>query len=256
MDTDGPCASTTGTVGDAVGTNGGSIGICSDSKALQTDHVFWALYPRATPNIMGTVVGGMKGLRTVELASMAQMIEEHMTGNPNFPDAAPLVAQVVAARQDLMVAITDAMDGGRSAHFIQRERKAALKNALTMLLNHVLSVALGDLNKLVSSGFPQRRPPLRIGALATPQKMVARHGDHPGQVHVHWAPVYGARLYRLEMNDGDPDQQEGWHTVAEVTHAYYTMESLASLRYFWFRVVAIGTAGESPYSDPARSVAL
>ncbi len=239
-----------------MGTDVELVGKYSGIKGLQTDHPFLTLYARATPITMSTVVGGMKGLRAVDLASMARRIEEHMTGNPNFPDAGPLVAQVVAARQALMLAIVDAMDGGRTAHYIQRERKAALKNAMTMLLNHVLSVALGDPVKLVSTGFPQRRPSLRIGPLTAPRKLVARNGDHPGQIHVHWAPVYGSRLYRLEMNDGDPDQEEGWRTVAEVSAARFTMEGLASLRYYWFRVVAIGTAGESPYSDPARSVAL
>ncbi len=205
---------------------------------------------------MGTVVGGMKGLRAVELVSMAQMIEEHMTGNPNFPDAGPLVAQLGAARIAMMTAITDAMDGGRTAHFVQRVRKAELKGVLTRLLNHVVSVALGDLPKLVSSGFPQRRPALRIGALPAPQKLVARFGEHPGQVHLGWAPVRGARMYRVEMSDAVPDQDMVWRVVAEVPHAHYTVTDLPSLRYYWFRVVAVGTAGESPFSDPAQSLAI
>ena len=228
----------------------------SGTKGIQTDRAILALYGRTTPKAMSTVVGGMKGLRAVDLVSMARGVEERMTGNPNFPDAGPLVAMVTAAREALMAAIVDAMDGGHTAHFIQRERKAELQNALTKLLNHVLSVGLGDMTKLVSSGFPQRKPAVRIGALAAPQNLVARHGDHPGQVHVAWDPVHGARLYRLEMNDGDPDHAEGWRKVAEMSHAHYTLDGLASLHYYWFRVIVIGTAGDSPYSDPARSVAI
>ena len=112
------------------------------------------------------------------------------------------------------------------------------------------------MSKLVRTGFPPRKPAVRIGALHAPQNLVAHHGEHPGQVHVAWDPVRGARLYRMEMNDADPDRPDGWHVVAEVSHAHYALVELASLRYYWFRVLAIGTAGESPYSEPAKSVAL
>lgn len=205
---------------------------------------------------MKTVVSGTKGLSVADLISKALVLEVHMMGNPNFPNAGPFVAAVTAAREALEVAMVDAMDGGRSAHGNQRALKQRLKDAITRLQLHVSNVANGDAVKLLSSGLALRKPPLKLGPLPAPLRLVAVHGIHQGELHLRWVPVHGARIYEVFINEGDPDNAADWRSVGFVSHAHFEFQGLASLRYYWFRVRALGAAGASPFSDPARSVVI
>lgn len=204
---------------------------------------------------MGTVVGKLKGLGVADLLMRAGVVQEGMTGNANFPDAGTLVAEMVAARDALVEAMVAAADGGRQAHLVQRQAKARLKERMTQVLNHVLSVAPGDVLRLITSGFPERRPPALIGLLPAPGNLRAAFGN-PGEARLRWEPVHGARLYRVFVNMREANGEDVWLELGSEPHAHGVVRGLEPLKYYWFRVQAVGTAGNGAMSDPARTLVI
>jgi chitodextrinase len=66
--------------------------------------------------------------------------------------------------------------------------------------------------------------------------------------------VRNARSYVIERSP-DPPTANTWTQVALVTRSRATITGLASGTKYWFRVAALGPAGQSGWSNPATKVA-
>ncbi|MBK8499310.1 MAG: fibronectin type III domain-containing protein [Flavobacteriales bacterium] len=91
--------------------------------------------------------------------------------------------------------------------------------------------------------------------LAAPANLRADLTDETGEIKSDWDVVHGTHEYELERNDNDPAVAGDWHTLAMTTQSKYTDKGLASGSKHWCRVRARGTAGDSPWSDPAQAMA-
>lgn len=198
---------------------------------------------------------GLDGLTATEKTAKALFIHTRMTGNANFTTPVPTLATLDAARQDLEDAVAAALDGGKAAVFAKNEAEKALDEIITQLAGYVMSVAGDDEVKILSSGFELRRAASPIGVLPAPRNMSADLTDFPGQVKLDWDGVKGAALYQVFQNDTDPDDALAWKVIGMTTQSRMLVNDLESGKTYWFRANAVGTAGESPMSDPATSVA-
>lgn len=194
-------------------------------------------------------------LRAEGLIAKSLFVEGKMTDNANYPTPNPSIAVLTAARQALESANAAAADGGHSAHLAKRMAVATLKGLLRDLAGHVTSVSSGDETMIVSSGFDVRKRTEAIGKLSAAGDLVARFTNFHGEVDLNWNVVRGAHLYQVYVNALDPADEGKWEMSGITTKSRHLVSGLETGKFYWFRVQAVGTAGYSPMSDIAKSLA-
>lgn len=204
---------------------------------------------------MKTIKLGLDGLTAIEKVAKSLFIETKMAAAvATFPTPNPTLLVVKAAREDLEAAVAETLNGGKAATFAKNQAEEVLTELLTQLAGYVQSVAGADEAKILSSGYELRRRGDPIGDLPAPKNLVARFTDFPGRIELDWDPLHGSRLFNVFRNDEDPDEPTKWLLISKTTASKFTVDGLTTGQYYWFRVNAEGTAGESPMSDPAKSL--
>lgn len=74
-------------------------------------------------------------------------------------------------------------------------------------------------------------------------------GSFSGQIDLAWDAVDGARSYNIEISS---DGGNNWAHLSSCTKARHTATGLASEAKAWFRVAAVGTKGQGPWSRSAK----
>ena len=125
---------------------------------------------------------------------------------------------------------------------------------LTQLANHVENSSHGDPVKIQSAGMTVRSAAARIGALSVPTDLTATEGDKEGEIDLSWDRVHGAKSYVIQSTLSMTDTPV-WASAGVATKSSFTTTGLASGKRHWFRVAAVGAAGQGPWSDPATKIA-
>ena len=179
------------------------------------------------------------------------LIETHiaeMTNNANFPTPDPSVADFAAATNPFLaakLAAEQARQAALEATQLRETARAQAAAALTARGAYVQTKSGGDAAKILSSGFGVRDQPAPIGPLPAPVDFLPTIGDEPGEIDVTWSAVRGARSYVLEHKE--QAGTGGW-TTKVVTKSRQSVTGLTSGTVYVFRVAAVGTAGQSPWS--------
>ena len=84
--------------------------------------------------------------------------------------------------------------------------------------------------------------------------LAAASGDMNGEVNLLWEPVSGARTYVIQKSL-DSNNPTRWIQEDIITKSWYTVSKLKSGRKYWFRVAAIGSKGQGPWSEPVQKKA-
>ena len=200
------------------------------------------------------VTKGTSRLNAAQLAEKARFIEERVQDNPRFATPTPTLAAVTAAREALEAATIAAKDGGRTLIAIRRARQAELKLLLDQLAGYVASVAAGDAEAILSSGFAVKRSPSPVGELPAPVDLRAEITAFQGRIDLRWERVPGAAGYQVYQCDTEPTDKTTWRQVGITTKARFSVSGLVSAHTYWFRVAAIGAAGVGPLSEVAHSL--
>jgi hypothetical protein len=79
--------------------------------------------------------------------------------------------------------------------------------------------------------------------------------DKPGEILADWDTMHGAHEFEVQRISGDTIVEDAWRVVGFTTKSKFLDQGLESGSVHWYRVRARGTAGESPFSDPARAMA-
>jgi hypothetical protein len=175
-------------------------------------------------------------------------ILQWMTGNANYPTPSPTLTVVQTAFNAYKVATADASQGGVENTAIRDARRAELVSLLRQLANYVGATANGDLEKLMSSGFPvQKSTRTPIGPLPAPQAPFLRQGPVSGSARASAPPVYGAALYtaRLALASAPTTYLK----TQQSTGARFRFENLTPGEVYSVDINAIGAAGPSDWSD-------
>lgn len=203
---------------------------------------------------MANITKGTTRKSSSQLAAKADFIINRMTGNPAFPSPVPALSAIQAAVDALRTAMTDALDGGKTATAIKKSRHRELKRLLDQLAGHVASVAEGNELAILSSGFGVRRPSSPLPEPGKPTDVRAAITDHTGRVDLTWAPVAPAVTYHIQWTAGDPSDERAWQLVAVSTRSTAKVTGLPSGQVAYFRVAGIGTKGMGPWSQVASTL--
>ena len=180
-----------------------------------------------------------------------RQIVQAMTDNTRFPTPTPPLATLTTASDSLETAYNDAQNARQMAKAktsMQDDQAAAVDLYLTQLANYVENASDGDKAAIESAGFSIRNPPTPVGPLPAPTDVQVAPSDHAGTADVKWNNVFGARSYTIERAPDAPELD--WGVVGNSTKKEASLNSMASGTKYWFRVAAIGTAGQSAWSDP------
>ncbi|MEZ4791307.1 MAG: fibronectin type III domain-containing protein [Flavobacteriales bacterium] len=203
---------------------------------------------------MKSIKVGLDGLSALDKVAKALYIEGKMGPNPAFPTPQPPIADITAARQTLELRIAEALNGGKDATFKKHQAEDVLDELIVQEAGYVLSIAGGDEALILSAGFEVRKQASPVGALKAPANLRADLTDQQGQIKAVWDRVNGSHEYEVQRCDADPSTGE-WKLLGLTTRSRYLDEGLESGSVHWYRVRAHGTAGDSPFSDPAKAMA-
>jgi hypothetical protein len=187
----------------------------------------------------------------LEVKTKAEVIINRVSGNASFATPSPTITLVLAAVTLLSKAITE-----RDGAFVLYQQKSVeaqvekdnVINLLETLGNYVETTANGDEAKIISAGYDIKKTATPIGAMDVPINVLAKEGAGAGNVVITWKAVKGAKAYNIEQSD-DITKPENWLHVATVTKAKCDVHTLVSGARYWYRVYAIGAAGQGTASD-------
>ncbi|MBK9074885.1 MAG: fibronectin type III domain-containing protein [Flavobacteriales bacterium] len=203
------------------------------------------------------------GLGRVTATALVEKGRNHvtmMTGNPAFlaPNPTP---------EPSLVALTDAcnaLDAANQAYAFNKgklEKEARdlayenLKVIIRDLGGYVQFASKGEKDIMLSAGFDVTKSPSAPVVPTTPRDVRAESTRVRKQILVRWGASKGHRLYRVEQTEGDPTLETGWEVIAETGKNRLVVNDLESFKTYSFRVVAIGTIGNSIPSDAASAIA-
>lgn len=194
------------------------------------------------------------GLHTLPIPDKIQLgrrIAMAMADNPAFPAPNPPLDDVSASADALQTAYNDAQAARQTAKMktaVQEGCAADLDRLLTQLASYVETAGNGDRATIESAGFTVRNRPTPVGPLPAPDGLEVLPSDHAGTADVSWQPVPGAKAYLVERAPDAPELD--WAIIGSSTKKAVSMNSMESGKKYWFRVSALGTAGQSPGSNP------
>lgn len=178
-----------------------------------------------------------------------------MTNNPSYPTPTPSLADVTAANDAFGIALANAANGGQLEIATKNKRREELVALVRNLASYVQVACKGDLEVLISSGFPIQKPQReRIGVLPAPARVALTLGPRSGDLRTSAERIAGAAIYNWQLTTvANPTVvlQSAQTTAANVTFSGLTPGVV-------YRVVAnvVGSAGPSSWSDPATQMAL
>jgi hypothetical protein len=173
---------------------------------------------------------------------------EWMTANPHFATPSPTLPIVQTSFDGYKAATAEAAQGGVENTAIRNARRTELVSLLRPLANYVSSTANGDLETLISSGFPvQKTANTPIGPLPAPDAPRVSQGPVTGSAKARTKPVYGALsyLWRLALASAPTVYVK----TTQTSGARIGFNGLTAGQEYKAEVNAFGAAGTSDWSD-------
>jgi hypothetical protein len=208
---------------------------------------------------MATVKLGLKDLSLQEKVQLARTVSQALTGNATFPTPHPTLTQITALADGLQGALEDRaakQQAAQAATMVVTTAEDALDAGLTALGAYVQSVSNGDEGKILSAGLSLKGAPASATRPPQPDSFAASLGELSGEIDLAWNRISGVAIYQVEYTTADPNlSATTWTAVPPVTRSSTTITGLTAGTRYWFRVCAVNTVGQGPWSDPATKMA-
>ena len=195
---------------------------------------------------MKSVRLGIETLAVPGVILKARTLVSRIDGNKHFTSPNPSLEEISAAATALENAYEDAKDGSKVQKIALRQCTSVLIGLIKSLGAYVQSVSAGEEDIIASSGFDIRRQRTAPLPTDTPGSVRGRATEHPGEIVLRWAAAAGAKSYIAQMStDG-----ANWTICGVSTKTRLVVSGLPEGSKAFFRVSAIGTLGQSGWSDP------
>lgn len=207
---------------------------------------------------MSRVKLNLRNLSVPEKVARGREIIASLTDNPDFPTPSPTIAMLTTVTNDLAAAFQEqelAKQQAATKTAAKNEKEDVFDRIYSQSAAYVESVA-GDNETLIrSAGMATRAPAVSTSSKAsTPASLNPTNGDADGEVDLSWEPVSGAKSYVIQSSN-DPPTDKSWTHAGVSTKSSWTASGLTSGTRYWFRVAAVGSGGQSGWSDPATKIA-
>ena len=202
---------------------------------------------------MSTIAINVSGLPLADKLVKGQDIITKSTNNPAVPGNATLLAAFVAAQQDLDFANNAEVAARSAVPARMTARETAQENwmeKLNLLASFTDSATAGDGEAIESAGFAVRSARTPPQPLPAPTRVVANTNEKPGYTELDWEPVSGAKSYVVQIS-ADPIAAGSWAFSATCTAARIEVNGADAGKRHWYRVSAVNSRGQGPWSEPA-----
>jgi hypothetical protein len=183
----------------------------------------------------------------------ARDIVTAMTGNANYATPFPTLADIGTALDDLEAKITAAAGRDLVAIAARNVSWQTAKTLLRQLAGYVQMQCQNDLEILLTSGFRATKTPGPIGLLAPPENLSILYRKS-GEVLLSMDAIRGTTGgYPIEQSeDGGP-----WTGLLNSPKARLVeITGLTPTKTYRLRAAAVGTKGQSGWSNPVEFIAL
>jgi hypothetical protein len=176
-----------------------------------------------------------------------------MNGNKAFSTPAPTLAEIIAARDAYLVAVTAGLDS-RLGRSLRQKTRATLVGLLRLLAHYVEDTSAGDRTTLLSSGFPLQRERSPIGTLPAPTQVRLVKGKTTGTAIARCRRSGQARAYQWRI--APAATPTAWLPVITTFSAHAEFEGLVSTTLYIVQACAVGTAGAGDWSETAMALVV
>ena len=204
-----------------------------------------------------------RAVKQLAIAAKIKRLNEIIAAVAGQPFGTTVAAQATALSAGLaqLTTASDAKDAA-AAEATRTTGVQAAKNEIVNTLVEKFFVAIesateGDPAQLATTTVDLQKSggtAPAVGQLPAPQNLHATTGDFPGTTDVHVDRVKGSSSYAWRHTT-DPNTATSWVNDPVTTKSSATIGNLVSGTKYYFQSAAIGAAGQSPWSDPAVSMA-
>ncbi len=180
-------------------------------------------------------------------------VETAMNVNPNFPALGPEVGAMSGSKTTLQTKWTEyngALQLSQQKLTEVQSAEADFDKEMTQLANDVENESDGDVAKIQSAAMDVRNPASPPQIPEQVLNLKAGENDNSGAIDLSWKKVDAAKSYNVEMTT-DIGNLSSFAFKATSTKTKITISGLVSGTKYWFRVYAVGAAGNGATSDPA-----
>ena len=199
----------------------------------------------------------IRDLSVPDKVARGRQIVAAMTNNANFSNPHPPLSDVTASLATLEQAHTlwqAAKADVKAKASAQADADGKTSQILAQLAAYVESIAGGDEKIITSAGLEVKVSRSAPTVSSPPQSLRTLAGEHEGVIELSWKKVANAKSYTIQFSP-DPPTHESWVHATIATASFATIEKLTSGKRYWFRVAAVGTMGQSGWSEPATKIA-
>ncbi|MFN0033179.1 MAG: hypothetical protein ACKVOR_13545 [Flavobacteriales bacterium] len=191
----------------------------------------------------------LDGKTASEKCDVGEFVHDQMTLNAAKFVTPPIAMGAFATMiTDTRNAISRAEQGTQADRAARDAQEELLVETLEELAVYVELTAKNDEAWALLSGFELRKDPTPIGPLGQVQNLKSITTNVVGEIKLKWKVIYGARTYVVQVSD-NPTVETGWTQAGIASRAQQIVNGLPSLTRKYFRVAAIGAAGQGPWSD-------
>lgn len=200
---------------------------------------------------------GIKDMPLPRRILAGRQVVESLTNNPHFPDAGPWRDMLLAATNALEAGYNDAQSSRQitaSKISFQHEKAREFNLLMSQIASWVANQSALDPTKVLSTGFGLCATNKAIGPLPAPKGFTVSPAERAGALDFFWKKVRGAKSYMIEYALDAVGELE-WKALPSTTKIKASTKGLVSGQKYWFRMLAIGAAGQSPPSAPVAKFA-
>lgn len=183
------------------------------------------------------IITNLSKYSNAELLAVTDAVLFGMVGNPNFPDAATLVADVVSLRTKYEDDLAAAANRDKALVLEKNLTRTNLLDSLSRLGLYCLSQARNDASKLMSTGFPLEKSK-EPGSLTTPRAPEIRNGGLFGELICSTKPVKHADIYSFDITSSTPGPDAEW-TTTRSSKSRILFSNLQPGQRYYFRITAM-----------------
>jgi hypothetical protein len=205
---------------------------------------------------MAKVKLDFKRLPLAEKIIKTRQVVTNLTGNADFPTPNPPLAHITATVDALEAKVVETQAARQAARALTAEQgkmEDTLDKEMAEIGAYIETTSGGDEKKILAAGVGVRAS-AATHDISVPAALSLTEGDHNRELKAHWDRVDNSRSYVPERSP-DPPTETSWVHEKVVTTSSTTISGLTSGVRYWFRVAAIGSSGQSGWSDPATKIA-
>jgi hypothetical protein len=186
--------------------------------------------------------------RDDDLDTKSLVIINSLTGNTNFPNPQPSIAEIIASRNAYVNALSANEIGGKQETILKNEARKDLETKLRLLGLYVQANCNNSESIANSSGYDVQKGRTPSGILEKPTNFKVENGPVTGTLIASSDKVDGAKTYLFSITNAPVTDNSIWRTEY-ATSRTHRFDGLVAGTQYAVKMAGIGKDPLLVYSD-------